>query len=106
MSHNLLNFFWFASFELPQAIFQLGVLLLDPSDGQVALITLSMSISLASIFLQVLQFRALSQKEAYPSIFALIQDLSNGTFVSGVNQIRNSTSSILNVTYFVKEHNT
>merc|ERR1719483_1215945 len=83
--------------SLPQAIFQFGVLLSEPSKDQVGLITLSMAISVASIVLQVLQLRTLSLKEAYPSVFVLIQDLSNGTFVSGINKIRNNSSSILNL---------
>ena len=58
------------------------------------LIFLSVSVSTASITLQFLTLRTLAEKEAYPSVFALIGALSKGEFLAGVNQIKKNTSSI------------
>ena len=62
---------------------------------------MSVAISSISLMLQVLQLRSLSQKESFNSVFDLIQTLARGTYIAGVNQIRNSSSSILNVTTIV-----
>ena len=84
-------------FELPQALFQL-VLYFSNDTASGSLILLSVAISVLSLVLQVLQLRSLAQKESFNSVFDLIQALARGTYIAGVNQIRNSSSSILNVT--------
>ena len=85
-------------FELPQALFQLALLFSNKSDETpTSLILLSVGISSLSLLLQVLQLRSLAQKESFDSVFDLIQALARGTYVAGVNQIKNSSSSILNV---------
>ena len=84
-------------FELPQALFQL-VLYFSNDTASGSLILLSVAISVLSLVLQVLQLRSLAQKESFNSVFDLIQALARGTYIAGVNQIRNNSSSILNVT--------
>ena len=85
-------------YELPQAIFQLGLLIRGKaSDDDKQLIGLSVAISLTSLFLQILQLRAVAKRESYPSIFSLVEALFRGTFISGVNKIKENTSSVLNV---------
>ena len=84
--------------ELPQALFQLSLLCLGKT-SDTAIVTLSVGISLSSLFLQIIQLRAVAKKESYPSIFSLVEALSRGDFISGVNKIKENTSSILNVTF-------
>ena len=84
--------------ELPQALFQLALLCIGKT-SDTALVSLSVAISLCSLFLQLIQLAAVAKKESYPSIFSLVEALSRGDFISGVNKIRENTSSILNVTF-------
>ena len=89
---------WIFSHELPQALFQLGLLLFgEASNDDKHLIWLSVAISLSSLFLQIIQLRAVAKKESYPSMFSLVVALFRGEFISGVNKIKENTSSVLNV---------
>ena len=92
--------------ELPQALFQLGLLALNKNENApTSLILLSVGISSLSLMLQVLQLRSLAQKESFDSVFDLIQALARGSYVAGVNQIKKSSSSILNVTSTIHRFN-
>ena len=56
--------------ELPQALFQCGILIFSKStkSSEASLIGLSIFISLASLVFQMLQLNALTKKESYPSV--------------------------------------
>ena len=56
--------------ELPQALFQCGILVFSKSTkvSEASLIGLSIFISLTSLVFQMLQLNALTKKESYPSV--------------------------------------
>jgi len=82
--------------SFPQAIFQLFLVFTGSIEDK-GLVALSIAIASTSLFLQIVQLRALAQKESYPSIFSLMGALFRGEFISGVNQIKENTSSVLNL---------
>ena len=96
VNHFLNSLFQFC--EFPQALFQLFLVFTGSIDDG-GLVALSIAIASTSLFLQIVQLRALAQKESSPSIFSLMGALFRGEFISGVNQIKENTSSVLNVTF-------
>lgn len=85
--------------SLPQAIFQTVILCIDWQNKQddAFLIFTSIGISLGSIIFQYLQLKRLSEKEEFHTVFELVQTLSRGEFIPGVNRIKSSDGSILNL---------
>ena len=77
---NQICLFTSTCYELPQSIFQFGLLCLGKT-SDTALVSLSVAISLCSLFLQIIQLRAVAKKESYPSIFSLVEALFRGDFI-------------------------